>query len=146
MINQQNTLVLAAIFPVAVVKNTAFASQVIDTAGASYAEFHVILGATTASATVFKVQEADAKTNATTLTGGTDVKDLTVKPGVTDGSKVWVVGVDLKKPRKRFLQLQVTAGNESGAGMFLAATCELSRLNVAGSSAADRGVADAEYA
>ncbi len=145
----QQTIVRAAIPPGAIKDNAAFVSNVIDRndfAGCSYIEFHGILGTIDETMAVCKVMESDTKTDATTL-GGTPavVKDVTTKPGSSDGGKTFIVGVDLRKPRQRYLQLQGTAGN-GAAGTYLAASVVGYRPAQSSGSAADRGALFAEYA
>ncbi len=142
----QNCEVLGAIFPAAIKDDAAFTSQVIDCADADYVEWHVLVGATDVTMAVLKVMESDVKTNATTL-GGTpaEVLDVTTKPTDSDGSKVWVIGVNLRNARKRYLQLQATAGNGS-TGTYLSASAVVQRNGVRQSTAAGRAVANAEYA
>jgi hypothetical protein len=66
------------------------------------------------------VQQSDAKTDDTTLDGGVDVHDVSVKPGATDDDKLWLITVDLKGEHKRFMQLQATAADGT-TGVNLAA-------------------------
>ena len=123
-----NANVLPVIAPAAIVDNAAFTSNVINlasdaVAGAKFLAFAVQLGAIDAGLAVFRVQESDTLTNATTLGGAAaDVLDVTesVTPGASDDNKVYLVTVDLRAPRKQFLQLQVTAG-DGGAGTYLSA-------------------------
>jgi hypothetical protein len=142
----QQTMVLGAIFPAAIKNNAAFTSQVIDAADADYVEWHAMVGATDIAMAAFKVMESDTKTDATTL-GGTpaQVHDVAVKPGADDDNKVWIIGVTCRSPRKRYLQLQATAGNGT-AGTYLAASAVIRKSGVRSSLAADRGAAVAEYA
>jgi hypothetical protein len=145
------TKVFNAIRPAAIVNNTAFTSQVIDTQGFAYLEIWAVLGSIDATMAVLKVQEADAKTNATTLTSGTDITGTVVGtdnndagsasalPTSSDGNKVWKFEIDLRG-RKRYLQLQATAGN-GASGTFLTAVAELSRGAQVPTLAADKGAA-----
>ena len=73
------------------------------------------------------------------------VKDTTTKPGAGDDDKVAVIGLDLKKSRQRYLQLQATAGDGT-AGTYLSAVAIARRPTEASSRAADRGLLFAEYA
>jgi hypothetical protein len=140
-----------AILPVAIVDNAAVSSLVIDTLGFGYLEIAVQLGATDIALTAFKVQEADAKTNSTTLTSGADVTgtvfgtdandtgSTSTLPSATDDNKIYKFEIDLRG-RKRYLQVQATVGNGS-AGAFIAAIAALSRGAQVPTSAADKGVA-----
>jgi len=145
----QETKVFAAIPPAGIKDNAAFDSLVLDKNdfdGADYVEFIGLLGATDVEMATLRVMESDTKTNDTTL-GGTPavVKDAATKPGATDDDKVFAIGLDLSKSRKRYLQLQATAGDGT-AGTFLSAIAIASRPREAGSSAARRGLLFAEYA
>lgn len=141
----QNTVILAAIPPGIKKDNAAFVANVIDTADADYIEFVGVLGDTDIAMAALKVQESDTKTNDTTLENGADVKDVTTKPGADDDNKTFVIGVDLRKNRKRYLQLQGTAG-DGATGTYLAAVAILQKSGVRSSAAADRGMLFAEYA
>jgi hypothetical protein len=145
----QNTIVKPAIPPAAIKDDAAFSSLVIDKndfPGCSYLEFVAIIGSIDAEAALLKVMESDTKTDSTTL-GGTPtlVKDSTTKPGANDDNKIVIFGVSLGAQRKRYLQLQATAGN-GAAGTFLAATVHGYRPTVGSELAADRGVLGAYYA
>lgn len=145
----QQTIVKAAIPPAVIKDDAAFVSNVIDKLdfpGCSYIEFLGVLGTIDATMAVCKVMESDTKTDATTL-GGTPVavKDVTTKPGSSDGGKTFAIGVDLRKSRQRYLQLQGTAGN-GAAGTYLAAAAIGYRPAQSSGSAADRAMLLAEYA
>ena len=117
----------------------------IDTAGLNYGEFHALLGATDIALAVFKVMESDTKTNATTL-GGTpsEVVDVTTKPGAGDDDGVWIIGVDFTKARKRYIQLQATAGDGT-SGTYLAASFVGQADGETSSDASNRGADQVEY-
>ncbi len=145
----QETKIQPAIAPAAIVDNAAFTSFVIDRTqfpGADYLEFVGVLGSIDATMAVLKVMESDVKTDGTTL-GGTPtlVKDATTKPGANDDNKSFVFGVDLRKTRKQFLQLQATAG-DGAAGTFLAAVVVGRRLTESSSRSTHRGLLFADYA
>jgi len=145
----QETRMAVAIAPAAIKDDAAFDSFVIDKndfPGCDYLEFVGIIGATDVEMAVLKVMESDTKTNSTTL-GGTPalVKDSTTKPGATDDNKAFVFGVDLRKNRERYLQLQATAGDGT-SGTFLSAVAIGRRLSEAGSGATKRNLLFAEYA
>lgn len=145
----QQTKRAVAIAPGAIVDNAAFTSNVIDRndfAGADYMEFVGILGSIDATMATLKVVESDTKTNDTTLGGTpTEVMDATTKPGADDDDEVFVLGVDLRKPRKRYLQLQATAG-DGAAGTYLTALAIGRRLHDADVTADARGLLFAQYA
>lgn len=145
----QTTKVFNVIPPAAIKDNAAFASTVIDKAdlhGADYLEFVVALGATDIAMAVLKVMESDTLTNPTTLGGSpTLVKDSTTKPSSDNDGQVAVFGIDLRKSRQRYLQLQATSGDGS-TGTFLSAVAIARRSLEASSDAADRNLLFAEYA
>lgn len=145
----QNCKVFPAIVPGAIKDDTAFTSLVLDKAdfaGADYLEFVGLLGSIDAEMALLKVMESDTKTNSTTL-GGTPVlvKDATVKPGASDGSKPFVFGVNLRDSHERYLQIQATAGN-GAAGTYLSVVAIASRPTNGSSDASPRGLLFAEYA
>jgi len=142
----QQTEVLGGIFPVAIKDDAAWVSQVIDVSEADYAEVAAMIGATDIAVAVMKIMESDTKTNETTLSGSpTEVMDVTTKPGAADDNKVWVLGVNCRGARKKFIQLQMTAGDGTG-GTFAAAIWRVITSGVTSSLAADRGVEQAQYA
>lgn len=107
--------------------NAAFTSLVIDTAHLRYGEFHIDIVSNDIEPAVFKIMESDQLTNDTTL-GGTPtlVTDLaSIIPGTAaspSGPAQVIVGIDFAhKSRKRYLQMQVTAGN-GDTGMVMGAT------------------------
>jgi hypothetical protein len=145
----QQTKIVVAIPPAAIKDNADFTSYVIDLAdfdGCDYLEFQISLGATDVALATLKVMESSVKTNATTL-GGTPalVVDATTKPGATADNQPAVFGIDLRKTRQRYLQLQATAGNGT-AGTYLSANAVGHRPNVASSNATERGLLFAQYA
>jgi hypothetical protein len=145
----QETKVFSVIPPTAIKDDAAFVSTVIDKNdldGADYLEFIGQLGATDVEMATLRVMESDTLTNPTTL-GGTPalVKDSTTKPTADDDGKVFAFGIDLRKSRHRWIQLQATAGDGT-AGTFLSAIAIASRPREAGSSATRRGLLFAEYA
>jgi len=146
---QQETKVLSLIPPTAIKDNAAFVSTVIDKNdldGADYLDILGHLGATDVEMAQLRVMESDTLSDATTLGGSPSlVKDATTKPGADDDNKVFAFGLDLSKSRKRYLQLQATAGDGT-AGTFLSAIAIASRPREAGSSATRRGLLFAEYA
>lgn len=119
----QETKVYNAI-PSASKDAAAFDANVIDTVEMAYGEFHINVGAIDVAASVLRVMESDTQSDATTLGGSpTEVVDATTKPGASDDGKVIIIGINfVKNPlRKRFIQLQCTAGDGT-AGIVLGAT------------------------
>lgn len=131
----ENMQAFNAIPPTAIKDNAAFVSNAIDTGvagGAKSLVFNVLLGSIDADLATFKVAQSDDLTDETTL-GGTpeDLVDITttVTPGASDNNEVVLIEVDLTGPHKRYLQLQVTAGN-GAAGTFLSAGAFLANVGV----------------
>jgi hypothetical protein len=151
MFDLQNDKIVNVIPPGAVVDNAAFTSTVVDTAGFDTVAFVVSLGATDAALATLKIQESDTKTDATTLSSGSDVTGLvwgtstdpdtgttSALPSATDDNKVFVAYVDTKA-RKRYLQLQATAGNGT-TGTYLNAVAVLGRAGQGAYDAETRGL------
>ncbi len=112
--------------------------------GSAYGEFIVQLGATDVALAVFKVMQSETKTNSTTLGGSpTEVLDVTTKPDDGDSNGVWVIGIDLRTVRARYIQLQVTAGDGS-AGTYLSAIFQ-AIPGESGTTAALRNASNVEY-
>ncbi len=144
----QQTKMQIAIAPAAIVDDAAFTSNVIDKLDFPGADYIEVVGVFDADAEMaqLRVMESDEQSDATTL-GGTPslVKDSTVKPDAASSPGLFVFGIDLKAQRKRYLQLQATAG-DGAAGTFLTAIAVGRRLMEAGSGADRRGLLFAEYA
>lgn len=151
MHNLQNVKFVNLVNPAAIVDDAAYTSNVIDCAG--YESLCVIahVGATDIAMVALKVQESDAKTDATTLTSGADVSGLvygtsvdpdtaatSTLPSATDDNKLFAFFIDLKG-RKRYLQLAATAGNGS-AGTFMSAIGILDRAQESPYNATTRGL------
>jgi hypothetical protein len=147
MIHLQDTKFVHALAPVSL--NGAGTTIAIDTLGYDYCTFVVsfgLLGA--ADNTVLKVQEADALTDANTLTSGADVTGLVVgtslniagststHAGDTSDGTLHLFEVDLRG-RKRYLDLAIT----TGAAGLVAVIAILSRAEQAPQTAAQRGCA-----
>ena len=151
MDNIQNVKFVNIIPPAAVVDNAAFTSTVVDTAGYGTVAFVVNTGFTDIALAALKVQESDAKTDATTLDSGSDVTGLvwgtsadpetgstSTLPSATDDNKVFAAFVSTKG-RKRYLQLQATAGNGT-TGTYLAANAILGKAGEGPYNASTRGL------
>lgn len=140
MIEAQNKKIVVITPPAAIVDNAAFVTAIVDTLGAGYATFFVLLGALDIALAAFKVRESDAAD----MTGAVDVPgaDFSVAPATlpaaTDDNKVYAVFIDMRG-RKRYLDLTLTGGDGT-AGTYAVAWAELSRLAVSPSTAAQRGL------
>lgn len=112
--------------PQAIVDNTSWTSTVFDTLGCTSLTIDITIGATDIAFAALKVQEADAKTDATTLTSGTDITgaDFSVSPATlpsaTADNTIVSVTIPITGARKRYINLVATAGN-GAAGTFAAA-------------------------
>ncbi len=137
--------------PAAIVDNASFVTNVIDTKGFRFCRILLYLGATDIAMTALKVQEADAASDATTLTSGADIADLVVGTATTDAGGASALPSDTAdnsfqafeidlRGRKRYLKLIATAGN-GAAGTFAAAWAELHRAEKLPITAAEKGCA-----
>lgn len=146
-----DTKIVEVIAPAAIVDNAAFTTKVIDTQGFRYCEIVLHLGALDIAATLLKVQEADAASDATTLTSGADITasivgtatndagSTSALPGATADNTFQKFEIDLRG-RKRYLKLLFTGGDGS-AGTFASAFAVLSRAEVSPVTAAQKGCA-----
>lgn len=128
--------------PAAIVDNAAFTTAEVDTKGWDHARFIVYIGATDIAMAALQVTESDTTgANHVAIAGtvfGTaaDIEGNTTALPTDEADNTFVViDIDLRG-RKRFLDLNMTAGNGS-TGTFAAALCELYRgdampLTVAG--------------
>ncbi len=136
--------------PAAIVDDAALTCQVIDTQGFNYCRIVVFVGATDIAVSSMKVQEADAASDATTLTSGADITgtvfgtatndagSTSAVPSATDDNKFFTWEIDLRG-RKRYLQPAVTGGNGS-TGAYFAVWAELYRGEQVPTTAAQKGV------
>lgn len=126
---------VVAIAPAAILDNTSATVDVVDSAGAAYAEFIVQLGATDIAITALKLTECDTS-------GGTytDVPNATFNAGLdSDGTALALPSATddkqtcvFKGPllgRKRYFKLVATFGDGTLGG-FIAAVARLSNLAV----------------
>lgn len=141
----------AVLNPAAILDNTSPTTNVIDCSGFNHVRIVVWLGATDIALTALKLQEADAASDATTLTGGADITDsvfgtaandtgsASTLPSATDDGKFYTFEVD-GRGRKKFLKPVITIG-DGAAGGFIVCWAELDRGEVVPSTAASKGVA-----
>lgn len=135
--------------PAAIVDNASLTCQVVDTQGFRFARYVFYIGATDIAFDALKLQEADAKTDATTLTSGADITgavygtstntagSTSSLPSDTADNTFVTIEVDLRG-RKRYLNPVVTCGNGT-AGTYVAAWCELYRGETTPTTAAQKG-------
>jgi hypothetical protein len=147
----QNTKVVNAVIPVAIVNNASIVGQVIDTLGFTECKIDLQLGATDIAMSALKVQESDTKASATALTSGADVTGLvfgtsngidgnaSVLPSATDDNKVFTFDIPLRG-RKRYLLVAGTFGSGS-AGGYMSGVATLGGAEISKDLAADRGAA-----
>lgn len=141
MIDTQNTKTVVITPPQARVDNAAFTTATLDTVGAGYVDFMVVLGDIDAVLAALKVRESDAAD----MSGATDVPgtDFSVAPAAlptaNDDNKAFHIGID-KRGRKRYLDLSLMAG-DGAAGTFACVIAMLSRLSATPKTAAERGFA-----
>lgn len=118
--------------PAAIVDDAAYTTVEVDTKGWDHARFIVYIGATDIAMAALQVTESDTTgANHVAIAGtvfgtATDLEGNTTDlPSATDDNTFVVIDIDLRG-RKRFLDLNMTAGNGT-AGTFAAALCELYR-------------------
>lgn len=135
--------------PAAIYDNASLTANVIDTKGYRRARIVVYIGATDIAVAALKVQEADAASDATTLTSGADIVgtragtdandtgSTSTLPSATADNTFVVFEIDLRG-RKRYLQPVVTAGNGS-SGTYAAVWAELFDGEVTPTTASQKG-------
>lgn len=137
MIHAQNSKIVVGLAPISINSGAATALTC-DTLGWSYATAFVTFGVIGGAATVFKVQESasdfsGADITAYTASGSTGNLRL---PQTGDAGKVFVYGIPLGGPRKRYLQFAIT----TGATTLVSVLWVLSRGKVTPNSTTERGV------
>lgn len=134
-----------AIAPQAIVDNNSWTSYVVDSNGCKAVHALVHLGATDIAMVALKVQESDAKSSDTALSGGTDIPgaDFSVSPAslpsATDDNKFFLVTIPVTGARKRYFNLVATAGDGT-TGTYLTAFWIKESLDEAPNTAAERGL------
>lgn len=146
-----NYRTVAVTNPAAILDNTSATTNVIDGRGFRFVEIFVMLGATDIALTALKVQEADASSDATTLTSGADITETVFGtaandtgstsslPSATADNNIYKFEIDMRG-RKRFLKPIITVGDGS-AGGFVCAWANLHRGEQSPTTAAQKGVA-----
>jgi hypothetical protein len=131
--------------PRAILNNTSWVTNEIDTKGFRYVTIYGILGANDIALTVWKVQESDTTgsgfvdiTTPTTLVAVGTTGDGRLPTG-TDDDTIFGFFIDMKG-RKRFLDVVATNGNGSTGG-FIAIIALLSRAEEAPNTTTERGLA-----
>jgi hypothetical protein len=128
--------------PGAIKDNASFTPIVLDKQdfhGAKGVLIVIQLGATDVAMAALKVEEAEAKSDANTLTSATDVHDFTSKPGAGADNDLYLVYVTMAAWSKRYLSLTATAGDGT-SGTYLAAMAIADRPGVSEPVAAELGV------
>lgn len=146
-----NYKLVAVTNPAAIIDDASAVTNVIDTKGFDFVEICVMLGATDIALTALKVQEADAASDATTLTSGADVTDTvfgtaandtgstSTLPSATADNNIYKFEIDMRG-RKRYLKPTITVGNGSVGG-FVCAWANLWKGENEPTTAAQKGVA-----
>lgn len=112
MKTMQEAKVVNLIPPVAIVDNNSWTTTEIDTAGYSWCSIYVNLGATDIAMAALKVQESDTSGSGfADITGLNFATSPATLPSATADGLVFAVHIDLRKNRKRYLDLVATAGN-----------------------------------
>lgn len=130
--NQQQYVVRKWITPPAAISdNATLTTTEIDTIGYNYATIVVGIGATDIAMGSLKVTESDTAGSGHADITGADfsVAPATV-PSATDDNKFFVVNIDLRNGRKRYLDVTATTGNGT-AGTYVCIWIELTRAQIA---------------
>lgn len=148
----QNAKLVSVTPPAAIVDNTSYTCNVIDTQGYDYCRIICHIGATDIAMAALKVQESDTKSNTTTLSSGADVTGLVFGtstniagttsslPSSTADNTFQVFDIDLRG-RKRYLLPVATAG-DGAAGTYLAIHAELYNADAVPVTASECGAGD----
>ena len=145
MVSIQNTKFVNLIPPVAIKDNTAWVTTEVDTLGYDYATFIVNLGASDIAVAALKLTESDTSgsgfadvTGAIYGTSATIAGSTSALPTATDDDDIFVIEVDLRGGRKRYMDVSATAGNGT-TGTYASGICILSRATNVPQTAAERG-------
>jgi hypothetical protein len=140
----QHVKYLSLIDPAAIVDDTDFSTNEIDTKGYDYATIIFQYGTSDIAMVELTVTESDSSgsghEDVTGLIVGTSDNidgDTSSLPSATDDDELVVFEIDLRG-RKRYLDLVATAGDGS-SGTYASAVCILSKANVVPLSVSDRG-------
>jgi hypothetical protein len=140
----QHVKYLSLIDPAAIVDDTDFSTNEIDTKGYDYATIIFQYGTSDIAMAELTVTESDSSgsghEDVTGLIVGTSDNidgDTSSLPSATDDDELVVFEIDLRG-RKRYLDLVATAGDGS-SGTYASAVCILSKANVVPLSVSDRG-------
>jgi hypothetical protein len=148
MIHDQYLKVVRLVEPVAIVDNTSWTSQEVDTNGFDYASIVFHLGATDIAMVAMKVRETDTSGTGQADISGADFATATnldidgsaaALPTADDDNKFWRVDLDLRK-RKRYLDVVMTAGDGT-TGTYAVAICILGRAGQGPNTSAECGCA-----
>ena len=147
----EDTKMVVVTAPAAIVDDASLTTNVIDTRGYGECLVSVILGATDIALTACKLQEADAASDATTLTSGADVTGaiygtstdasgaVVALPTATDDGKIFTFRVKCGGSRKRYLKPVVTFGNGTSGG-FATVIAMLSKASILPNSNTEKGI------
>lgn len=145
MIHAQNCKVVKITPPAAIVDNAAYTTTELDTLGWDYVQIFVHLGATDIAIATLQVTESNTSGSGhaavTGLVWGTSnniAGSTSTIPSATDDNKFFLFEIDMRKGRKRYLDLNATAGNGT-AGTYLTAWAVLWRGENSPVTASERG-------
>lgn len=145
MIPMLNTKIVSVTPPAAIVDNAAFTTAEVDTLGYDFASFYVYYGATDIATAVLQVTETDTSGSGQVAITGTIFGTSTntagttsTLPSATADNLFFAIHIDMRKGRKRYLDLNLTGG-DGAAGTFAAVFCILSRGKELPNSASERG-------
>lgn len=133
--------------PQAKVNNGSVTCAYVDTYGADFAEFNVLLGATDAALTALYIQECDTSGGSYTQvpntvfgTSNNDTGSASTLPTSSSGNNLYTILVDCRGGRKRYLQPVITVADGS-TGAYVAVLAELTRLEQSPATAVAAGIA-----
>lgn len=113
----------------------------VDTAGWGYATVVFQIGAIDATIALMNVYECDTSGGTYTEIPSCDfVADTTSEPTANDDNKVYLCHIRLGGSRKRYLQVELKAGN-GNAGTYAAVMVVLSDPDIVPNSASEQGAA-----
>jgi len=140
----QQTKVVRAIEPVAIVDDGSWTCQAIDTKGFDFALVIWHLGASDIAMAALKLTECDtsggsyADVSGADFDGDTDMDgSAAALPSATDDNKFELIDVDLRK-RKRYLKVTATAGDGT-SGTYGTCIVLLGRAGQMPNTCAERG-------
>jgi len=142
----QNVKIVPVIKPGAIVDNDDFpgayndaAPVSIDTLGWNHLDVYVMLGETDIAIAEMSLYESDTADGTFTKISASDYNTQASLPAADDDNKVFAWHVSLGGERKRYIQINLKAG-DGATGTYAVAFAVLSQANQTPNSAAERGL------